>query len=322
MKTMTFTLASARASHHSRREEGGRTHEQVGEHKSVMVEEALRALDLHSGELVVDATAGQGGHSVAILGRVRDVRLLALDADPQAVEATRARLALLRTHAEVVEANFGDLDAVLRKRGLATVDKVLFDLGWSSAQLTAGRGFSFAHDEPLSMSYGRTPASGFTARQALNEWDEKTLADVFFGYGDERYAKRIAKAIVERRAIAPIETTIEFAELIRDTVPPAYRHGRLHPATRTFQALRIAVNDELGVIERGFTAAWEHLASGGRIVAITFHSIEDRAVKQLFSTLSKKNGRLVYKKPLVPTQAEITRNPRARSAKLRAIEKI
>ena len=307
-------------SHHSKREEGGGAHEQVQEHKSVMLREALEALDPQAGELVIDATAGQGGHSEAILER-SGAHVLAMDADPQAVTATGKRLAKYRSRATVVEANFGDLAKVLRKEGIKTIDKALFDLGWSSAQLASGRGFSFLTDEPLIMSYGKKPASGFTAREALAEWDEKTLADVFLGYGEERYAKRIAKAIVARRKMQPLETTIELSELIKDTVPPAYRHGRIHPATRTFQALRIAVNDELGVIERGLHTAWEHLAPHGRLVVITFHSVEDRLVKQLFQTFAKDSGTLLFKKPLQPTRSEISNNPRARSAKLRAVTK-
>ena len=194
-------------------------------------------------------------------------------------------------------------------------------------QLSAGRGFSFMTDEPLNMSYGPKPRSGFTAAEILNTFTEKALADIFFGYGEERYARRIARAVVERREDAPFKTTLELVEVIKDSVPAAYRRGRIHPATRSFQALRIAVNDELGVIEQGVGAAWRLLACGGRIAVITFHSIEDRLVKRMFAALAKKEeaghqGRLLYKKPLVPSAAEVKANPASRSAKLRAIEKI
>jgi 16S rRNA (cytosine1402-N4)-methyltransferase len=183
------------------------------------------------------------------------------------------------------------------------------------------------HDEPLVMSYGTRPRSGFTAAEILNGWSEKTLADVFFGYGEERYARRIAAAVVARRALKPFETTMELNEVVRDAVPAAYRRGsasrRIHPATKTFQALRIAVNDELGALDSGVRAAWHALACGGRIAVITFHSIEDRAVKRLFAAFVKKGeGKLVYKKPLTPSAEEIKSNHASRSAKLRAIEKL
>jgi len=291
-------------------------------HTSVFLEEVLENLNLQPGDVVVDATAGQGGHSFAIAS-VSKVSLLALDADKDAVRATRERLEKFAARATVDEANFGDVEKMLKKHSVQRVTKALFDLGWNSGQLASGRGFSFLHDEPLNMSYGAKPASGFTAKEILNEWDEKTIADVLYGYGEEQYARRIAKAVVERRAFKPFETTIELAEVVYDHVPAGYRHGRIHPATKTFQALRIAVNDELGVIPRGIEGVWKHLVEGGRIAVITFHSIEDRVVKRLFASFVKDgSGKLVHKKPLVPSRKEIIHNPRARSAKLRVIEKI
>lgn len=322
----THTLATVRAEHHLSREEDGYGREQqrahvspAGLHVSVMLKEVLEQLEVIKGEVVLDATAGSGGHSEAIL--MAGGRLLALDADSSAVERTRARLKAYGTQAEVIEANFKDVAKVLHHAGITSINKALFDLGWNREQLGAGKGFSFLVDEPLNMSYGSKPASGFTAQEIVNEWKEETLADVLYGYGEETYARRIAKAIVERRAIKPVETTIELAEIIKDAVPSAYRHGRLHPATRSFQAVRMAVNAELAAIEEGVSAAWEHLAVGGRIAVITFHSIEDRAVKRLFLSFAKGGGRLVVKKPLVPTSDEIRKNPSARSAKLRVIEK-
>ena len=291
-------------------------------HVSVMPKEVLEYLNVQPGELVVDATAGEGGHSYEILKHAPQARVIALDADPRAVARARERLASFGARAEVVESNFGELEKVLKHKGIATINKALFDLGWNSGQLGDGRGFSFLTDEPLNMSYGKKPASGFTAAEALNEWDEETLANVFYGYAEERYARRIAKAVVERRAIQPISTTFELVEIVRDSTPRPYHKGRTHFATRVFQALRMAVNDELGVITTGVTAAWNHLDVGGRIAVITFHSIEDRAVKRLFADFAKHGGRLVMKKPLVPSRTEIVGNPRARSAKLRVIEKI
>ncbi len=276
-----------------------------------MPKEVLAALSVATGEVVVDATYGQGGHSKLLAKAAPKVKLISLDADPAAGKG-------------VVIANFGDLLEVAARLGIATINKALFDLGWNRGQLSSGRGFSFMADEPLSMSYGETPRSGFTAAQILNTFTHKAIADIIFGYGEERYARRIATAVVERRERKPFETTLELVEVIRDSVPAAYRRGKLHPATRTFQALRIAVNDELTVIEQGIGAAWKLLAPGGRIAVITFHSTEDRVVKRLFADLAKnkEKARLVYKKPLVPTQAEIRQNPPSRSAKLRVIEKL
>jgi len=326
MKT-AHTLATVRAEHRLSREEDGypreqqRVHEaEPGKHVSVMLREVLLQLVIKDGELVVDATAGSGGHTEAILATT-GARVLALDADAAAVERTRVRVASYGARAEVVEANFKDLEKVLKHAGLKTIDKALFDLGWNREQLAAGKGFSFLVDEPLNMSYGAKPASGFTAAEVVNDWKEEVIADVLYGYGEETYARRIAKAIVERRAVKPIETTVELSEIIKDAVPAAYRRGRLHPATRSFQAIRIAVNAEITNIEAGVTAAWAHLSEGGRIAVITFHSIEDRAVKRLFLSLAKEGGRLVVKKPLVPSREETLTNPSARSAKLRVIEK-
>ena len=296
-----------------------------------MLDEVLKSLDVGAGDFVLDATAGQAGHSAAILKKQPKARLLALDADPQAVALARETLEYFGARAEVCEANFANIEKVLKKQKIKIINKALFDLGWNRGQLQSGRGFSFLHDEPLVMSYGPKPLSGFTAKEIVNEWDEETLANVFFGYGEERYARRIAKAIVDRRKIQPIASTIELVEIIRDSVPAAYRRSRIHPATRTFQALRIAVNNELGALEQGVRAVWAHLAPGGRLAVITFHSIEDRAVKKLFVEFARPPGRgargetigrLIYKKPLPASQKEIITNPSARSAKLRVIEKI
>ncbi len=311
---MTSVFSSARLPHHSRREEGGEAHErrqaQPKAHISVMTAEVLSALSPVAGEVVVDATYGRGGHSAALQAAAPGIQLISLDADPAAGKG-------------VIEANFADLAKVVAFRNISTVHKVLFDLGWNMTQLSAGKGFSFLHDEPLSMSYGTAPRSGFTAAEVLNEWSETTLADVLFGYGEERYARRIAHAIVERRKLKPFITTLELVEVVRDAVPAVYRRGRIHPATKTFQALRMAVNDELGVLQQGLEGAWSVLAKGGRIAVLTFHSIEDRAVKRFFAALVKKEtGVLVYKKPLKPSVTEIKSNPASRSAKLRVIEKI
>lgn len=308
MAAMRRASAPVRGSHSLRREEDGAGHERKREHVSVMAREVVQALAPKAGDVVVDATYGRGGHSKALKAAAK-IKLLSIDADPAAGK-------------DVVEGNFGDLKKIADEQGLKKINKIIFDLGWNMTQLQGGRGFSFMHDEPLNMSYGKNPRSGFTAAEALNSWSEKVLADVFFGYGEERYARRIAKAVVERRAQKPFETTLELAEVVRDAVPAAYRRGKLNPATKTFQALRIAVNDELGALKQGISAAWELLACGGRIAVLTFHSTEDREVKRLFAAIAKNGeGALLYKKPLAPSATELKTNPSARSAKLRAIEK-
>lgn len=283
----------------------------------------VEALAPKHGEVVLDATYGRGGHSDALKAAAK-IKLIALDADPAAgLRHDEAGAGLAESGKGVVEGNFGDLEEIFARLGVQKIDKALFDLGWNMTQLASGRGFSFMHDEPLNMSYGPTPRSGFTAAEALNTWSEKALADALFGYAEERYARRIAKAVVLRRKQKPFETTLELVETVNDAVPPAYRRGKIRPATKTFQALRIAVNDELGALDHGLRAVWKHLACGGRIAVITFHSIEDRAVKQRFASFVKSGkGKLVYKKPIVATAAEIKRNPPSRSAKLRVIEKV
>jgi len=314
------------------REEGASVRErksgasgETRKHVSVMLKEAVEMLNLHDGEVVIDGTAGQGGHSEALL-KAAKVSLLSIDADEAAVAGTRERLSKLGSRAkdaQVVEGNFKDILHVAHAHGIKHADKILLDLGWNMGQLESGRGFSFLHDEPLNMSYGKHPASGFTAVEIVNGWEEKTLADVFFGYGEERFARRIAKAIVERRASAPINSTLELSEVISDSVPAIYRHGKLHPATRTFQALRIAVNDELGVLEKSLHDSLHLLAPGGTLAVITFHSIEDRLVKQTFAKWAKEGkAELISKKPIQASSEEIAHNRPSRSAKLRGIRKL
>ena len=290
-------------------------------HRSVLMREVLEFIAPKDGEIILDATAGAGGHAEALLAAA-EVRLVALDADRSAIAAVRARLARFGARATVIEANFSDAQRALSSAGISHVDKALFDLGWNRGQLYAGRGFSFMQNEPLRMSYGDTPASGFTARDILNSWSEEALADVFFGYGEERYARRIARAIVEVRRRHPLETTFELVAIIESAVPAGYRHGRLHFATKTFQSLRIAVNDELRRLDRGVRGVWNILDEGGRIAVISFHSTEDRIVKRLFQEFTRESGgHLLMKKPLAASRDEIAENPSARSAKFRVIEK-
>lgn len=291
-----------------------------GEHESVLMDEALAVLDLCDGQLVIDATAGRGGHSEAIL-KSANVRLIALDADRDSVAAVQKRLASYGDRARVIEANFRNLQAVLQAEGVSTIDRAMLDLGWNRAQLRAGKGFSFQTDEPLDMSYGSEPVSGFTAAAILNTWSEEAIANALFGYGGERYARRIAGRIAEVRVHTPFTTTGQLVELVSSVVPAAYRRGRTHAATKTFQALRIAVNDELGSLKRGLRAAWEMLAPGGRIAVITFQSLEDRNVKDLFTEFAEAGGHRINRKPIVPSREEMSRNRAARSAKMRVISK-
>ncbi|MDO8575738.1 MAG: 16S rRNA (cytosine(1402)-N(4))-methyltransferase RsmH [bacterium] len=312
-----------------------------GKHRSVLLHEATELLAIQPDDCVVDATLGGAGHALAIAGQLgKGGTLIGIDADHDAIERSRKVLepsfakATKGARMILIQANFRDLSAQLGKLGLprrgkagiTEVDKILFDLGWSSFQLDAGRGFSLKSDEPLLMTYSNPPAGGpgaLTAQQIVNEWAEESIADVIFGWGEERYSRRIAKCIVERRATKPFTTARELAEAIYGAVPPRYRYGRIHPATRTFQALRIAVNDELGSLTLGLADGWRHLAKGGRIAVISFHSIEDRVVKQTFKQWEEAGeGKRITKKPLSPSTEEIASNPRARSAKLRVIQKV
>jgi 16S rRNA (cytosine1402-N4)-methyltransferase len=281
------------------------------EHVSVLVDEALAFLEVRAGGIYVDATFGAGGHTRAIAAR--GGRVLALDIDPFARLEPGDE-----AHVELVRANFGDLAAVLDDRGMPTVDGVLFDFGVSSMQFDRPeRGFSLQADGPLDMRMN--PLSGRSAYDLLVSLDEKELADIFYAFGEEKASRRVARAIVAARENGRLpDRTLPFARLVAGAVRErGYR--RIHPATRTFQALRIAVNDELGAIKGGLEAALARTRPGGRIVAVSFHSLEDRVVKQMFR--NDKRVVALMRKPVVANDVERARNPRARSAKLRAAER-
>ena len=288
-------------------------------HVSVLSLESLEALDIQPRDVVVDATLGGAGHAKLIADRLgKDGVLVGFDLDAAAIARATRALTDAKPRTVFAQGNFRTMDEALLAEELVPT-KVFFDLGWSSYQLT-GRGMSFLADEPLDMRYGE---GILTAKAIVNAWEESSLADVIYGWGEDRFARRIAKAIVVAREHRPIETTRQLAEIIRSAVPAPARRGKIHPATKTFQALRIAVNDELGSLESALDAAWRILAPHGRIAVISFHSLEDRIVKQRFAAWEKKGeGRRLTKKPLIPQPEEVARNPRARSAKLRAIEKI
>ena len=297
----------------------------AGKHISVLLHESIEALDIRPSDVVVDATLGGAGHSTLIAAKLdASGMLVGFDLDHDAIERARMSLSGSACRTELVEANFRTMGSALAAREIGSIDKALFDLGWSSFQLAVGRGFSFQKDEPLLMTYASNPdESTLTAATIVNEWEEESIADVIYGWGEERYSRRIAKAIVERRRETAFTTSKELADFIKASVPTAYRYGRIHPATKTFQALRIAVNDELGSLTEGMQAAWKVLSVGGRIAIISFHSIEDRMVKQQFVAWEKEGaGKRITKKPIIAGAQELSQNPRARSAKLRVIERI
>jgi 16S rRNA (cytosine1402-N4)-methyltransferase len=279
-------------------------------HVPVLAAEVVRLLDPQAGQTWVDCTVGAGGHARLIAERLGDSgRLIGLDQDPTMLARARPRLDGLPV--TLAHANFDQLADVLGNMGIATVDGVLADLGFASDQVDErSRGFSFRDDGPLDMRLD--PTAGQTAADLVNTMTEAALADVFFEYGEERHSRRVARRIVERRAERPFATTGELAEVVRRSVP---RSGGIDPATRVFQALRIAVNDELGALDRLLAALPRVVRPGGRAGIISFHSLEDRRVKQAFRTAGVWEP--VTKKPVEAADAEVARNPRARSAKLR-----
>lgn len=295
-------------------------------HESVLLNEVLDNLALEAGDIYLDATTGSGGHLEGVWNRMgNSVTLSGIDADSTSVAIAQAKLDLLGAKANLVVLNFRNIDKALELLGIGTPTKILFDLGWSSDQFEEGkRGFSFQKDEPLLMTFASSVGEDdTTAYDVVNRWGEENLADVIYGYGEEKYSRRIAKAIVERRQEKPIETSGELVEIIKNAVPVFYRFGRLHFATRTFQAIRIAVNDELRALETGLAKAFEILKPGGRMAVISFHSLEDRIVKNFIrSKHEEEKGEIINKKPIVASEEEIGRNPRARSGKLRIIKKI
>lgn len=295
-------------------------------HISVLLKEVVDGLSGRPGEVLLDCTVGYGGHSAAVCRSVaNNIRVIGIDRDKDAVAGAEKLLQSLGCDANVANASFRDLDKVLENAGVGSVNMVLMDLGISSPQIeSSGRGFSFLRNEPLIMTMS-TDASGsvFTARDIVNDWEEGNIADVLYGYGEERYSRRIARAIVEARAEKPIETTGELVEIIKRAVPPHYAKGRIHPATRTFQAMRIAVNDELQALKEGLQKAFGALAPGGRMAVISFHSLEDRIVKNFMRDKADEGkAEVMTKKPITPSDEEIENNPRSRSAKLRIIKKI
>jgi len=305
-------------------------------HKPVLLDECIEMLNIRPGGVYVDGTLGRAGHSREIVRRLTGGRLICIDQDTAAIRAAEERLAPWRDRVTLVHGNFSDLADILREAGVSGVDGALFDLGVSSPQLDdASRGFSYMQDAPLDMRMDNTAA--LTAREVVNTWSQEELRRILYEYGEERYAPAVARAIVRARETGPVETTLELAEIVRGAMPPAALREKQHPAKRTFQAVRIAVNGELDALPPMLEAAVDSLNPGGRLAVITFHSLEDRIVKQTLREQArgctcprefpvcvcgkKPKIRLVTRKPIVPGAAELSENPRARSAKLRTAEK-
>ena len=306
-------------------------------HVPVLLQECLDALNIRPDGIYVDGTLGRAGHSLEIVKRLTTGRLIGIDRDETAIAAAQERLADYRDRVTLVHSNFDRIGDILAELHIDGADGMLFDLGVSSPQLDdAERGFSYMHDAPLDMRMDRT--AYLTARQVVNGWSYEELRRILFEYGEERYAPAIARRIVQSREQQPIETTLELVDIIKSAMPPQALREKQHPAKRSFQAIRIAVNGELDALPPMLEAATAHLNRGGRLAVISFHSLEDRIIKRTMQELAtgctcppefpvcvcgkKPKLRLVSRKPIVSTDEELERNPRARSAKLRVAEKL
>ncbi len=295
-------------------------------HIPVLKEELVDGLGIKAGDIIVDGTLGGGGHTREIIHRFGSaVKMICLDLDSDAISRAKESIGELDHDVVYRTAGFQEINKILDELDIPKVDRIMLDLGLSSFQLEdSGRGFSFTKDEPLLMTMKKNPnENDLTAKEIVNEWEEKTLADIFFELGEEKHSRRVAKDIVETRKKKTIETTFDLVKIIEVSIGRFYKGKRIHPATKIFQALRIAVNSELTNLQKVIESGFEKLSSSGRIAIISFHSLEDRIVKKSFVEL-KKNGyaRIITKKPIIPTNLEIKNNPKSRSAKLRIIEKI
>jgi len=315
-------------------------------HKTVLLNETIENLNLSENAVVIDGTFGGGGHSLEILKRYPHAKIIAIDQDRGAFEKAKDKFKGLENRISFINANFRDLDIssspvknfgnfalgdigqgthVSKNSLLENIDGIILDLGLSSDQLeNSGRGFSFMKDEPLLMTMKENPSSeDLTARDVVNSWSEKSLADIIYGYGEERFSRRIAKGIAEAREKKKLMTTFDLVEVIKKSVPANYRRRKMHFATKTFQALRIAVNDELNALKDGLEKGFDALKKGGRMSVISFHSLEDRIVKNFYKEkIKEKKAILINKKPILASDKEIKENPRSRSAKLRVLGKI
>ena len=306
-------------------------------HVSVLLDECIQGLNIRPDGIYVDGTLGGAGHASHIASKITTGRLIGIDRDEVALTAAAERLAPYGDRVTLVHSNFCDIASVLARLGIGGVDGILLDLGVSSPQLDDGaRGFSYMADAPLDMRMDHSEA--LTAAAVVNTWSYEELKRILYEYGEERYAPQIASAICKRREQAPVRTTLELVDIIRSAMPPAALREKQHPAKRSFQAIRIAVNDELGAVSQVMRDAIPCLNPGGRLAVITFHSLEDRIVKSAMAEAAKgctcppsfpvcvcgkkPKVRLITRKPIVSGEEELARNPRARSAKLRICEKL
>ncbi len=306
-------------------------------HISVLYEESIRALNVKDGGVYVDGTLGGGGHSFGILSQSSDCRLIGIDRDKDAIEAAKKRLEPFGGRVTLVKDNFCNIRQILRDRGIDKIDGAALDLGVSSYQLdNADRGFSYMHNAPLDMRMDTE--DGLNAREVVNSYSEEELTRIFFDYGEEKWSKRIAEFITERRREKPIETTFELVGIIKAAIPKGARLDGGHPAKRVFQAIRIEVNGELKILDKAIRDFADCLKPKGRLAIITFHSLEDRIVKNAYRSLAegcicpkdfpvcvcghKPQVKIITRKPILPSEEEIKTNPRAKSAKLRAAEKL
>ncbi len=306
-------------------------------HVSVLLQECIEGLNIKPNGIYVDGTLGGAGHSNQIAARLTTGRLIGIDRDPVALKAASQRLEPYKENVTLVHSNFSEMAQVLKDLNISGVDGVLLDLGVSSPQLDDGdRGFSYMVDAPLDMRMNGEDA--LSAESVVNTWAQDELKRILYTYGEERYAPQIAAAICRRRELSPIKTTLELVDIIRSAMPPAALREKQHPAKRTFQAIRIAVNDELGAVEKIMEEAIGLLNPGGRLAIITFHSLEDRIVKIGMTEAAKgctcppsfpvcvcgkkPLAKLINRKPITPSEEELNTNPRARSAKLRICERL
>ncbi len=291
------------------------------EHYPVLHREVINFFKGIEGGYIVDATVGGGGHSFLILKNFPEVKIIGIDKDEYAIKIADQKLKQFEGRYTLIQSSFKDLDAVLDQLGIRYVQGFLFDLGVSIYHLKTGRGFSFQREEPLDMRMDRSQS--LTAYHVINRYPKNLLEKIIFEYGEEKFAKRIVKSILEERKKKPIETTKQLAQIVYRSYPPPLRRGRIHPATKTFQAIRIEVNDELSEIKQGVSKGIDRLEKNGIIQVISFHSLEDRIVKNIFREARKlKKLELLTKKPITPGEEEIKENPPSRSAKLRAGKRI
>lgn len=289
-------------------------------HIPVLLKETIDLLNPQSNENFVDCTIGEGGHSLAILQKTSPLgKILGIDLDVETLERVGKKLESYKERTILVQDNFKNLENILEKSNFKNISGILFDLGMSSISLEESeRGFSFQKEEPLLMNYGSDYI--FTASEIVNDWSREDIEKILKDFGEERFAKNISQEIVKRRVDYPIKTTTDLVEIIRSAIPKKFQRGKIHPATKTFQAIRIAVNNELENIQLGLEGAVNSLEKGGKIAVISFHSLEDRIVKWFFKQ-KKEEGilEILTKKPITPSDKEMENNPRARSAKLRVV---